>query len=666
MSEQRVERKLAAILAADVVGYSRLMGSDEEGTLARLKSLHREVFEPKTEEHHGHVVKTTGDGILIEFPSVVEAVQCAVEVQRRIAEYSAKLPKEQRLEFRAGVNLGDVIIEGSDIYGDGVNVAARLESVAEPGGVCVSGTVYEHVRDKLPHRFTDLGKQRVKNIARPIHVYAFKADSLVQSATASMPDSRSRPKSGLAFLRSMVSLPLLPARRFPSGMALLAIILLGGIVVWLSVEHLVPATYADASQPRGPTVAVLAFDNLSGDPADEAFSDGLGDELITLLSRFGLNVVARNTSFAYKGKASDITDLGRRLNAQYVVEGSFRRNPDQMNINVQLIDARAGTHVWAQIYERPTAPANFGAIQDEVVQLISAAIGDAQTGAIARHELERTRSKSPTELSSYECFVHAIQAIVTQIDDDAVRRARICLEKTVKRDPNYAEGWESLTNVLAEQRWMGVGLAPPDTDDYDNRTYLIPRIVEAGNRAVQLAPDSAQAHLALFTAYNVTCEPERMRVEADRVLGINPNDAVALGVMGNMLAFVGMWDYGRQLAEKGIRLAGPAAPRWWWEAIAKDYYRKGEYDKALEYFKRSYVLQYWLNHLHLAYTLPYLGRIDEARAQIPILVKLKPDISIKTVDQFYKMFCFQPDFIEQVETALRRAGLREEVIAARQ
>ena len=271
MGEQRVERKLAAILAADVVGYSRLMGTDEEGTLARLKSVHREVFEPKTQEHHGHIVKTTGDGILIEFPSVVEAVQCAVEVQQRIAEYNAKLPKEQRLEFRAGVNLGDIIIEGSDIYGDGVNVAARLESVAEPGGVCVSGTVYEHVRDKLPYRFADLGEQRAKNIARPIHVYSFKADSLVQSATASMLDSRSRPKSGLAFLRSLVPQPLLPARIFPWGMALLTFILLGGIAVWLSVEYLVPATYADAFQPRGPTVAVLAFDNLSGDPGQEAF-----------------------------------------------------------------------------------------------------------------------------------------------------------------------------------------------------------------------------------------------------------------------------------------------------------------------------------------------------------------------------------------------------------
>ena len=332
-------------------------------------------------------------------------------------------------------------------------------------------------------------------------------------------------------------------------MGLLAIILLGSIGVWLSFEYLIPATHADASQPRGPTVAVLAFDNLSGDPAQEAFSDGLGDDLITALSRFGLGVVARNTSFSYKGKASDITELGRRLHAQYVVEGSFRRNPDQISVNVQLIDSRVGTHVWAQIYERSTGSRNFGAIQDEIVQLISAAIGDVQTGAIARHELERTRTKSPTELSSYECTVNAIQAIVIAIDDEAVRRARTCLEATVKRDPTYPEAWESLTQVLALQRWFGTGLASPDTNGYDERAYLIPRVVEAGNRAVELAPSSGQAHLALFTAYNVTCETERMRVEADRVLAINPNDAVALGVMGNMLAFIGMWDYGRELAE---------------------------------------------------------------------------------------------------------------------
>ena len=233
-------------------------------------------------------------------------------------------------------------------------------------GVCVSGTVYEHVRDKLPYRFADLGEQRAKNIARPIHVYSFKADSLVQSATASMLDSRSRPKSGLAFLRMLVPQPLLPARSFPWGMALLTFILLGGIAVWLSVEYLVPATYADAFQPRGPTVAVLAFDNLSGDPGQEAFVDGFGDELITALSKFGLRVIARNTTFTYKGKAVDIMELGRRLQAQYVVEGSFRRNQDRISINVQLIDARIGTHVWAQSYERSTSSASLEAIQDEI------------------------------------------------------------------------------------------------------------------------------------------------------------------------------------------------------------------------------------------------------------------------------------------------------------
>jgi adenylate cyclase len=660
VGEQRVERKLAAILAADVVGYSRLMGADEEGTLTRLKSLRCAVFDPKIREHHGHIVKTTGDGILVEFPSVVEAVQCAVEVQQATAEYNVEVAREQRLEFRAGINLGDIIIEGGDIYGDGVNVAARLESLAEPGGVCLSGTVYEHVRDKLPYQFADLGDQRVKNIARPIRVYSVKAESIARSATASPSDTRSSPTSGIALWRR--SKVLSGARSALWAIGLLAIALLfGSIGAWLTVERLVSPTHADAFQPRGPTVAVLAFDNLSGDPTQEAFSDGLGDELITALSKFDLRVIARNTTFAYKGKAVDIMELGHRLQAQYVIEGSFRRNLDQISINAQLIDARVGTHVWAQVYERSTASASLAAIQDEIAQLVSAGVGDVQTGAIARSELERTRTKSPTELSSYECVVHAIQALVTQIDDVAVRRARNCLETTVKRDPTYAEAWESLANVLATQRWFGTGLTSPDTDDYDKRAYLIPRIVEAGNRAVELAPSSGQAHLALFTAYNVTCETERMRVEADRVLAINPNDAVALGVMGNMLAFVGMWDYGRQLAEKGIRLAGPAAPRWWWEAVAKDYYRKGEYDKALEYFRRSYVLQYWLNHLHLAYTLPYLGRIDEAQAQIPILLKLKPDISINTVDRFYKMFCFQTDFIERVEKALRLTGLREEV-----
>jgi len=281
-------------------------------------------------------------------------------------------------------------------------------------------------------------------------------------------------------------------------------------------------------------------------------------------------------------------------------------------------------------------------------------VGDIRTGAVAKAELERARAKSAAELSSYECVLQGYQASAAQTSTEPMRRARACLEATVKRDPNYAEAWAILTRILQIQYSWGTGL-----DDNDRGLDLVPRILEAGNRAVELAPENEAAHFALFFAYSVTCQTERMRVETDRVLSINPNDANALALMGSLLAYAGDWDYGRKLAEKDLALAGPAAPSWWW-VVAKDYYRKGDYARALEIFQRSYAQQNWLDHLHLVYTLPYLGRIDEAKAQVPVLLKLKPDISVREADRLYTLWCFDADFRERMVRALRLAGLRED------
>jgi adenylate cyclase len=663
---ERAQRRLAAILAADVVGYSRLIGQDEAGTLRRLKDLRRSLIDPIIREHHGRVVKTTGDGILIEFPSTVEAVHCAVRVQRSMAESEDKLPPDRRITFRIGVHEGDVVVESGDLFGDGVNVAARLEGLCEAGGICISGRVHEDTVGRLDLPFEDQGEQQVKNITHPVRVYG-----LGKEAIASLPplprSEETQPPTG--FFRQLVA-PFFvwpPTKSARWAGALFVVLAAIGIVVWQSTDRTGVSGQTSAglgaqtsTSPRGPTIAVLPFDNMTGDPSQDFFSNGLTDELITVLSRFGpLRVLARNSTSAYKNKAVDPQELGRQLQAQYIIEGSFRRVPDQVSVVAQLIDARTGTHIWAQTYERPTTPTSIFVVQDDIAQHIGAAVGD-KTGAVAKAELERTRDKPATELSSYECVLQGYQAMTIATAVEPLQRARRCLEATVERDPKYADAWAVLALILTTQRWYGIGLASPDADDIDNRAYLIPRIVEIANRAVVLAPESASAHLALLKAYYVNCQPDRMRVEAERVLAINPNDAVALGQMGNWLAFAGEWDYGRQLAEKGIALAGPAAPRWWWWATAKDYYRKGEYAKALEFFRRSYVEQNWLDHLHLVFTLPYLDRIDEARAQIPSLLKLKPDMSVRQADRWYKMVCFDADFRQRMTTALRRAGLREE------
>ena len=301
-------RRLTAILAADVAGYSRLMGADEEGTHARLKAHRRALVDPKIAEHHGRIVKNTGDGLLAEFLSVVDAVRCAVEVQRGMAERNAATPSEQRIEFRVGINLGDVIVEGDDIFGDGVNITARLEALAEPGGICVSRVVRDQVRDKLDFAFEDMGEQQVKNIARPVRVYRIRA-------TAS-----ERPNT--------IAVPAL-------------------------------------TLPDKPSVAVLPFTNMSADPEQEFFADGIAEDVITALSRYpSLFVIARNSCFTYKGRAVDLKQVGRELGVRYVLEGGLRKAGNRIRVTAQLVEAETGKHVWAERYDRDLA--DIFAVQDEI------------------------------------------------------------------------------------------------------------------------------------------------------------------------------------------------------------------------------------------------------------------------------------------------------------
>jgi adenylate cyclase len=308
MASDQTKRKLAAILAADIAGYSRLMGADEEGTLTRLKLLRRELIDPKNNQHRGRIVKTTGDGILIEFPSVVDAVRCAIEVQQSMVDRNADVPQEKRIEFRVGVNLGDVMIERRDLYGDGVNIAARLEALAEPGGICISRTVLSHARDKVSFDVEDAGEQTLKNIARPVHVYRIIID----------PSQR-------------------PATR----------------------KAEIPAL----ALPDKPSVAVLPFTNMSGDPEQEFVSDGIAEDVITALSRYpSLFVIARNSSFTYKGRAVDVKQVGRELGVRYVLEGSVRKAGNRIRVTAQLIEAGTSNHVWAERYDRDLA--DIFAVQD--------------------------------------------------------------------------------------------------------------------------------------------------------------------------------------------------------------------------------------------------------------------------------------------------------------
>ena len=377
MAEDRVERRLAAILAADVAGYSRLMGADEEGTLAALKAHRRAVLDPKITEHRGRIVKTTGDGLLVEFASVVDAVRCAVDIQRQMAERNAGVAAEQRIEFRIGLNVGDIIIDDKDIYGDGVNIAARLEGLAAPGGICVSRVVRDQVRDKLDFSFEDMGEQQVKNIARPVRTHRVRLESPVDELSA----------AAVATTRSAQPLP------------------------------------------QKPSIAVLPFANMSGDAEQEYFSEGITEDIITNLSHnHAFFVISRSTSFAFKGPAVDVGKIGRELGVRYVLEGSVRRAGNRVRITAQLIEAASGHHLWADRYDRELA--DVFAVQDEISRSITGAIAP---GIIAA-EIRQAQRKGPDQLDAWDRTVRAHWHIrrFTQVD---LAEARRLLEEAIDLDP---------------------------------------------------------------------------------------------------------------------------------------------------------------------------------------------------------------------------------------
>src|SRR6266851_3236291 len=384
MSEERVERRLAAILAADVAGYSRLMGVDEEGTLAALKTLRVELCDPKIKEHHGRIVKTTGDGLLVEFGSVVDAVRCAVEVQREMGVRNAEVLAERRIEFRMGINLGDVIKDRGDIFGDGVNVAARLEALAEPGGICVSRVVRDQVRDKLDFTFDDTGEQQVKNIARPVRVYR------VGARAAGAPAAET----------SAVAAPALPEK---------------------------------------PSIAGLPFQNLSGDSEQEYFADGIVEDIITALSRNrAFFVISRNTTFTYKGPAVDVARVARELGVRYVLEGSVRRAGNRVRITAQLIDAGTGRHLWADRYDRELA--DVFAVQDEIARTIT---GELAPGIISA-EMQQARRKDPGQLDAWDRMMRAHWHIRRFTREDMAEARRLLVEAIVL-DPANAMALSDLS-----------------------------------------------------------------------------------------------------------------------------------------------------------------------------------------------------------------------------
>jgi TolB-like protein len=464
-------RRLAAILAADVAGYSRLMGTDEEGTLERLKALRRELLDPKIAEHKGRIVKTTGDGLLVEFASVVDAVRCAVEVQQAMPERDTGVAADDRIELRIGINLGDVIVEGDDLYGDGVNIAARIEALADAGGVLVSNTVHDHVRDRLPFAFEDLGEQQVKNIARPVRVYRVR-----DVAAAKSPSAPAR-----------TALPL----------------------------------------PDKPSIAVLPFANMSGDPEQEYFADGMVEEIITALSRIRwLFVIARNSTFTYKGQAVDVKQVGRELGVRYVLEGSVRKAAGRVRITVQLIDATAGAHLWADRFDGSLE--DVFDLQDQVAVSVAGVIEPALQAA----ETARSAGRPTADLTAYDLYLRAYSMVLSSARQ--IPEALSLMEQAIAHDPRYgpALAWAA----VCCHRLVSVGQREDPAADRL-------KAIDYARRALGVAGDDPEilVNAALALAFFGE-DIDAMMALVDRALGVNPNFARGWFISGILKLWAGRPD----------------------------------------------------------------------------------------------------------------------------
>ena len=581
MVTARVERRLAAVLVADVAGYSRLMGADEVGTLEALKAIRREIVDPAIAEHKGRIVKTTGDGLLVEFASAVDAVTCAMAVQEKMAG------REGQIAFRIGINIGDIIRDENDIFGDGVNVAARVENECAPGGVCLSGSAFEQVRGKTKFEFDDLGERSLKNIDRVVRLYGVK---LGNTPKVTISDSN-RP------------LPL----------------------------------------PDKPSIAVLPFQNMSGDPEQEYFADGMVEDIITALCRFKwLFVIARNSTFTYKGRSVDIRQVGRELGVRYVLEGSVRRATDRVRITAQLIDAETRAHIWADRYDR--AVDDIFALQDEITLSTVAAIEPS----LRQAEIERAKRKRPENLDAYDLVLRATPLVDTGMPEGA-SQAVLLLERALLLEPNYALA-HGQTAFCNEILYLRAGRRE------DNRTAAI----RHAHTAVALGPDDAPALVYAAIAIGLVEHNRILAQETfEAALAISPSAAWAYSWGALILGWGGEAERAIEWGERGIRLS----PLDTWitaalHGICMGHFLRGRYEDAAAAAQRAIRSKpgFSVSYMFLAAALAKLGRMEDANAAAERVIQLQPNFSSN--GQCSAIGCV-PVLATPLIEAMRASGLPE-------
>ena len=580
MAEEHVQRRLAAILAADVVGYSRLIGVDETGTRTRVNHQLDEIIKPAIDKYRGRLVKTMGDGFLVEFGSVVNAVQCATHIQHGVALQEANVDDDRKMLLRIGVHLGDVIIEGDDIHGDGVNIAARLEEIANPGGICLSDMVYAGVRNKLAITFEDLGEQSLKNIADPIQVFSIVQDRASRVRT---------PSSSKLFDR--------------------------------------------------PALAVLPFENLSGDPDQEYFADGLSEDLITALSLFrSFPVIARNSTFAYKGHSPDVRKVGDELGARYVIEGSVRKAGNQVRVSCQLINAETGHHIWAEHYDRELE--DVFELQDEISQRVAGIIEPT----IERTERKQVFEKSPNDLTLWEYCIRG-NALFYEVTKEANDEARALFNRAIALDPRNARAHVGLAYSYARELRFFM-----PTNQAECQRLLI----EIARHAVSLDDSDSQARTILSLGYTMIQQPEAAISEGQKAVQLNPYDVLAQNVLGVALSLcANRYEEGIPAFERALQLSplDLQSPLYLTQ-LAISHLCAERPDKAEEYSREAILRKHDFleGYLVLASALGYQGRADEARAAF----ENYSDIADRYIEQHV---VFSPKVKEHLREGWRRAHL---------
>jgi adenylate cyclase len=642
---QQAERQLAAVVAADIAGYSRLMGADEEGTLAQLKACRRELIDPGITRHRGRIVKTTGDGLLVEFSSPVEAVRWAVETQQGMIERNADVPDDRRIHFRVGINLGDVIIDDKDLYGDAVNIAARLENLADPGGICISRTVREQIRDRLALPFADGGEHSVKNIARPIRVYALSADAVAALPRAEVPAAPQPARP-------------LYQHRMVAAAAVAGVLIIAGGMWWMWQSPQAPPATASApslekvAAPAAPAAAprlsivVLPFNNLSNDPEQQYFADGVTEDLTTDLSRIaGSFVISRNTAFTYKGKPVNAKQIGRDLGVRYVLEGSVQRSAKQVRVNAQLIDAETGAHLWAERFERDIG--DLFALQNEVTGRIAVALNFALAGAEAAR---------PTANPDALDYIFRGRAVSSKPPTRDSRTEAISLyERALALDPGSARAKLYLVN----------GLTSRVLDSMSNtRAADIARAEALVGQALAVEPNSPLAHNAKAQVLRAQRRYADAIPEYETLIALDRNSPNAYANLGQCKFFTGSLDEVIPLVEQAVRLS-PRVPNlgFWWAMVAEVHLLQSRTDEAIVWAEkaRSANPAHQYPHRVLAAAYGLKGESERAAAELAEARRLSS--SGDAPASIAQMRDFQAKFTVPTVRALREttlyAGLRK-------